>query len=537
MIENQAEVEVKKIEHLGLLSAMAKKVGLVEKMDNLLPTKASNNVKVSHGEALFSMILQGLGFSNNRMYLSPDFFSSYALERIFSEGTKPEHFNEAVLGRALDALYKYGPSRFIQDICIGIASQQKLLKKFFHIDTSSFKVTGKYGVDGSIDITHGYSKDHRFDLKQLVFLLVANEDGIPMYSETHSGNASDSDIFTAIVKKLEQDLQTIGESRFFVLDSAVYNKDFLSNGHLHSYWITRVPESIKKAREAVQTVYADEDWVEVDSDYKYIEIDLVYGGVKQRAIVVRNRKSKYKELKTFENKIIKEEKLLGKSRDKLEKTIFKNREEIEAEIKHLKKRFPYFEIGYKINAVKEKRRGIKRRIRVGYTPVIWINRNETKIEKKKLSKGRFIIATNCLDKDELSNEELLQSYRDRNKAVESGFKFLKSKQLRLNQIYLNKESRIEAMMAVLTLILFLNNLCQLSLREELEKTAQTVPDQKGRPTQKPTFAWVAALMKNVTLIKVKLAGEISESVQSTTKAWQTIVKAFGSNAIAIYGLP
>ena len=48
----------------------------------------------------------------------------------------------------------------------------------------------------AIRITHGYSKDHRPDLKQAVLeLMVAQDGGVPMASKSWDGNVSDSQIF------------------------------------------------------------------------------------------------------------------------------------------------------------------------------------------------------------------------------------------------------------------------------------------------------------------------------------------------------
>ena len=45
----------------------------------------------------------------------------------------------------------------------------------------------------------------------------------------------------------------------------------------------------------------------MDADYKYLECESEYGGKKQRWILVRNRRSKYKEIDTFNINLGKEE--------------------------------------------------------------------------------------------------------------------------------------------------------------------------------------------------------------------------------------
>lgn len=53
----------------------------------------------------------------------------------------------------------------------------------------------------------------------------------------------------------------------------------------------------------------------------------------------------------------------------------------------------------------------------------------------------------------------------------------------LNQIFLKKKSRIEAMLMVMGMTLFVNNLAQKTLREHLTETAPGVPiGLAGKPT-------------------------------------------------------
>jgi len=129
------------------------------------------------------MLMQGLGFSSQRLYLSSEFLSHLDLKKLFGKSVEAELFNSAALGRTLDAIYAYGATWFFTDLCLGTILQHKVLRKFLYIDTISMSVTGrKYKGNGAVKLTHGHSKDYRMDLKQLVFLLVATEDGIPIFA-------------------------------------------------------------------------------------------------------------------------------------------------------------------------------------------------------------------------------------------------------------------------------------------------------------------------------------------------------------------
>lgn len=61
---------------------------------------------------------------------------------------------------------------------------------------------------------------------------------------------------------------------------------------------------------------------------------------------------------------------------------------------------------------------------VGYKLVFTVQKNESAIEVFLRRKGRFILATNQLDHDELPTESILTEYKNQ-QCVENGFRFLK----------------------------------------------------------------------------------------------------------------
>ncbi len=74
------QVNVLTLDHLGLVAAVVKKLGLVEKIDERLPT--TDKAKVSMGQRALALILNGLGFTNDRLYLMPRFFENKPVERL-----------------------------------------------------------------------------------------------------------------------------------------------------------------------------------------------------------------------------------------------------------------------------------------------------------------------------------------------------------------------------------------------------------------------------------------------------------------------
>ena len=532
--------DIKNIGHLGIICAIFKEYKLIQKIDALLP-KTSLNQKISHGEAVLAMIMQGLGYTNHRLYLSKEFFSNLALADLFKPGLEYENFNSSVLSRTLDEIYKYGATNFFSNVCLTTITENNLLEKFLHIDTTSFSVTGKkYKGQGKFNLCHGYSKDYRNDLKQLVYLMVATEDGLPVFSEVHSGNAADSELFEKTLLEVQSKLKDNIENKIFVLDSSLYNKKFLLNKNISGYWISRVPESVKECKNILETDYDDSFWTKEDIDYKYLQIDGIrYGGKLQKWILVRNREAKYKEINTFQKKLDRQEKNIQRAIKKLEKRLFKENIECLEAIRKMRSNYKYFTFTQTVASQHKKVRGTKKKVVIGFKAFLKYKRNESKIKKMKLRKGKFILATNCFNKEVLPSEDILKAYRSRNRSIEGNFKFIKDKSVNLGQIYLKKESRIEAMLMIMGLIIFVNKLAQKKLRSHLQdsKNNTTVPNQLGKPIKNPTFSWASYLLRNINKIRVLSNDIVIDKIHGIGKAQKTIIQAFGSHAEEIYGYP
>jgi transposase len=118
------------------------------------------------------MVLNGFGFVQQRLYLTPEFFERVPTERLIGEGVRPKNLNEGVLGRALDDLFEYGVTELFRNVAAHAAGRLGLTSQFAHLDATSFSFEGEYdsepAEDGVISIQQGYSRDHRPDLNQAV---------------------------------------------------------------------------------------------------------------------------------------------------------------------------------------------------------------------------------------------------------------------------------------------------------------------------------------------------------------------------------
>ena len=165
-----------RLDHLGILAGVCREIGLAEFLDE--QAKGSRQ-RVTIGTATVAMVLNGLGLSNRRLYLVPQFFENKPLGHLLGANDDVEagDLNEDCLGRTLDWLHAHDVTRLFAGIALrarrvfGIESSQ------IHVDRISFSVHGEYETaprgeeEAIIAVTYGYSREHRADLKQWMMAL------------------------------------------------------------------------------------------------------------------------------------------------------------------------------------------------------------------------------------------------------------------------------------------------------------------------------------------------------------------------------
>ena len=116
------------------------------------------------GMCLKSMIINGLGFTTRPLYLSSSFFETKAVDLLLGQGFWPQILPMPRLGKFLDRCYEYGATKLFSQIAWSVFQRYGLggSEGFVHLDTTSVSVQGAYeGGADVLDITFGYSKDHR----------------------------------------------------------------------------------------------------------------------------------------------------------------------------------------------------------------------------------------------------------------------------------------------------------------------------------------------------------------------------------------
>ena len=104
------------------------------------------------------------------------------------------------MGRALVSLFDADRASLLTELIVGVIGEFRIDTSEMHNDSTSVSVHGQYAdADGTARrgrptpaVTFAPSKDHRPDLKQLVWILtVAGDGSVPMAYRLADGNTSD----------------------------------------------------------------------------------------------------------------------------------------------------------------------------------------------------------------------------------------------------------------------------------------------------------------------------------------------------------
>lgn len=511
---SSVEYETKRLDHLGIIAGICHEIGLVETINELLKKykEKDSGRKVSCGTAVLAMIMNGLGLTSRALYLMPEYMENKPIKLLTGEDLEASDFNDDSLGRALDELYALGITEVFAEIVKNAIKAYKLDIEFAHTDTSSLSLTGRYeGASeedaGLVKITHGYSKDHRPDLKQVVVTLVTSQQGrIPLWLEVLDGNSSDKTSLRETVNAYCDHL-TEGKEPWFVMDSAAYTATNIGDWGTEKKWLTRVPESIKEAQAALQSIKT-EDMNLLSGGYAIHAMNSSYADIEQRWLVVYSEQAEKRELKRLDKQVTRATNDLEKALKQLHKQEFACEKDAANAVTRLNKKLKWHSLKPTYQPIEKYSK--KGRPSKGAKPeiVTWqvqatYQLDTQQVEEKQQTLGRFLLATNELDTQSLSDENMLNCYKEQGTTVERGFRFFKDPLFFAHSLFLESPARIMAMTMIMGLCLLIYSLAEYQLRQSLKENDQTIPDQKGQPTQSPTMRRVAQLFEGVDLLIIR----------------------------------
>ena len=523
------------VDHLGLVAGIFDELGISEVIDEAMPK--TRECKLKHSAIMKGLVLNGLGFVERRLYIFPTYFKYLATEKLFGPSVMPEDFNEDTIGRTLDRINRFGSTRLFNLVAMKCMKEMAIGTHLVHVDTTSFSVHGQYEGDdcqSAIEIALGHPKDGRWDLKQFIVSMVTNQCGIPLFVQAHSGNESDKKTLVQTILNLKSNLD-FTDKVYFVADSAFFSSKNISLLGYDTMWITHVPSTVGEVRNFLNQDLEMKTCA--DERYCIFETEVIYGGIDQKWVVVDSKEMHVRKARTFDKRIEKEFDQARRSLKKLGQIGFA----CEADAMNAANRWlsenPHFVLKNVGISMISKRAGAKRgrpkkneSLEIGYLVKADVERNDEIIASERSRLGRFVLASN--DKN-IDGELMLQHYKGQN-AVEKGFRFLKDKSFRVAEVYLKKEERIDAISMIMVLALLIYSIAEWLLRKRLKETGQTVLNQLGKPTARPTLKWIFQRLRNINEAIIESRGTIHREIINIDQEQDRIIRLFGAKCEKYY---
>ncbi|NOW82810.1 transposase [Clostridium beijerinckii] len=528
--------------HLPIVSGVYDQLKIGKKIDEVVSWD-KEKCKLSPGEAVKALILNILS-GYDPLYMISEFYKDKDVEKLVGESINYTEINEFAIGRNLDKIYDSDAKKVYSHVVLTALKLENIDVKAIHWDTTSKSFSGDYervipevqdDKKYPINITFGHSKDYRRDLKQMKFGVGTTKDKLPLFCDVLSGNEDDKKWNGNVIKRIEEELSSVDLSNILhVADSALVTTDNLKEINDETYkFISRLPGTFSlEAKLIKKAIRTPEKWEDLStlgknkkraSKYRIQSFKDVIGEKKYRFVVCHSSNLAEQNMKTLERNIEKEK---SETKKAFDKAISRDGYFCEADAQKAilkfedKLKLKYHTLKYTMqeNEQIKKRSGVKGRRKkdeIPETEKVYIFQYELiedkdKINQRKEEIGMFVLITNELNEENLSNKELLMEYKDQN-SVESTFKILKSPSY-VDAIFLNKPERIEAFGYVMVLAVLLMNLIERRICEKLKLESEEINLLGRRKTFSPTATALFKVFEKVKVVAIPLGAGIQRII-------------------------
>jgi len=119
-------------------------------------------------------------------------------------------------------------------------------------------------------------------------------------------------------------------------------------------------------------------------------------------------------------------------------------------------------------------------------------------------------------------------------AVERGCRFLKAPVFFVSSLFVNKPSRLQGLLMVMTLALLVYSAAQRRMRHPLAHPHDTLSNQFGPPGARPTLRWVCQLLEGINRVTLAVQGHVTIVMEGLTALRRKILQLFGQKVCQIY---
>ena len=156
-----------------------------------------SNMKFSHKDAL-KVLLRDILIEREPIYQIKEWADSHDPIMVGLSGAPTKILNDDRIGRSLDTLFLADRASMMTDLVVTAVRKFNVDLSQIHNDSTTVTLTGEYDAatelkgKSSVKPKHGTNKDHRPDLKQLLYALSVSRDGaVPVHYKTYDGNVTD----------------------------------------------------------------------------------------------------------------------------------------------------------------------------------------------------------------------------------------------------------------------------------------------------------------------------------------------------------
>lgn len=479
-----------------------------EIIDSVVPWNPAQ-CRLSPGTRVKALIINLL-VDRRALYQVWRFYQHQDLEVLFGPEAqvRAEELNDDALARALDKLAASDLKTLFSSIALRAAATHDAPIDRLHVDTTSISVQGAYEGEGELEITFGFSKDRRPDLKQFLMGLVVSGDGLPVLAQSLAGNTSDKKWYPEVVEQLRatfspEKLQEI----IFIADCALVDTANLAllaptPDRPQILFISRLPENFGLAEEVKQEAFGQGNWTTIGkfsskkdaASYKSQSFIREIDGRKYRLVVIHSSTLDRRKENSLARKWQKQSAELEKLSQQLSQRPFACRADAEKAIELFAKEHrdkPFILTGTVTEELKTRypgrgrpKKNVQPQTEVSYHVCIRLSEDQEAMARQKELASAFILITNLLDEQRYPDHFILREYKEQN-TVERNFRFLKSPFL-LGPIFIKDKDRVKAMSFVFQLALLVAAYLEYRVAKSLEadKTPLVLPG--NRKSTKPT---------------------------------------------------
>lgn len=601
----------KRLAHLPIIADVLRTTGIIDVIDRLCG--GDPRMKVSHGECLMFVLL-GVFAGEHGLWRLGERLDPFDLDTILQRpGVDLAEFHDVRLGRMCDAIYHAGPERLMSELSLGVIRAIELDLRVLNFDTTSLSFFGAYEDDleepwspelqakliiadipqreprtadhadgdghAAPLVVRGYAKNHRFDLKQVIFGMVVSADGgVPLYGRAMDGNASDVTVACEFLDHLRTQVAD-PRSCCFVADSKGWTARTLQPALAHGLrLLSRLPRTTTLCKQLVAEFDRDTvpcrlrsyrkdrkhwSWVAYhgsDAECAFTATEPVRDAqgkvvlgtdgtptttserrvMPVRVVVCYSSELYHQKTETL-GAIAKREQVRSmKLCAAIARRSFACRKDAQEEAERIHGDQPFITVTLACAVVelkdvaKRPRRGRPRKndpapavtVRFGLT-VKTADASPADLAERLRMAATYVIVRHRVDGWTISDEEMIDDYA-RQWRCEHGFAWLKS-QAAINPMFVQTPRRVAALCFIYCIALMIHTIIQRNIRRYLHEHKLGLPYRRNVPSPDITARFFYEIFRGMTSQVVSLGGRSEKRIFGDDQ-WTTLgLKAVGAS--------